>query len=43
MVLRSYYLNLVVLSMDTVDFSRDGIEHVHLPDFLLADKDGDSE
>ena len=30
----------VVLSMDTVDFSRDGIEHVHLPDFLLADKEG---
>ena len=33
----------VVLSMDTVDFSRDGIEHVHLPDFLLADKEGSLE
>ena len=30
----------VVLSMDGFDFSRDGIEHVHLPDFLLDDKDG---
>ena len=29
----------VVLSMDGFDFSRDGIEHVHLPDFLLDDKD----
>ena len=29
----------VVLSMDGFDFSRDGIEHVHLPDFLLGDKD----
>ena len=28
----------VVLSMDTFDFSRDGIEHIHLPDFLLGDK-----
>ena len=28
----------VVLSMDTFDFSRDGIEHIHLPDFLLEDK-----
>ena len=25
----------VVLSMDSFDFSRDGIEHIHLPDFLL--------
>ena len=28
----------VVLSMDGFDFSRDGIEHVHLPEFLLGDK-----
>ena len=26
-----------VLSMDGFDFSRDGIEHIHLPDFLLDD------
>ena len=29
----------VVLSMDGFDFSRDGIEHIHLPDFLLDDKE----
>ncbi len=29
----------VVLSMDGFDFSRDGIEHVHLPDFLLDDSE----
>ena len=28
----------VVLSMDGFDFSRDGIEHVRLPDFLLDDQ-----
>ena len=28
----------VVLSMDTFDFSRDGIEHIHLPDFLLEEE-----
>ena len=28
----------IVLSMYGFDFSRDGIEHVHLPGFLLDDK-----
>lgn len=25
----------IVLSMDNFDFSRDGIEHIRLPDFML--------
>jgi len=28
----------IVLSMDSFDFSRDGIEHRHLPDFIAAEK-----
>ncbi len=33
----------VVLSMDGFDFSRDGDEHIHLPDFILFDQVGPVE